>query len=66
MYNELPKEAVEHNCVKDFQKCLQNELKAAAEAQRDNWENLHNRRKRSYKQVTVKVQRKPSKLQKQN
>ena len=50
MHNGLPQEAVDLQTVGDFQTWLQNKVKEAASEGRDNWENLHNLRKRSWKQ----------------
>ena len=51
VYNELPQEAVSLNTVKAFQHWLQNTVKAAARRGAENWENLLNLRKRSWKQT---------------
>ena len=50
VYNELPQEAVDLKAVKDFQTWLQNRVKEAAKKEEDNWENLLNLRKKSWKQ----------------
>ena len=54
VYNELPQEAVDLKTVKDFQTWLQDAVKNAASKQEDNWEHLHNLRKRSWQQVRAR------------
>ena len=54
VYNELPQEAVDATSVKDFQSCLQDQLKELASKELDNWENTFNLRKKSWTQKTVR------------
>ena len=54
VYNSLPQEAVDQTSVHAFQKWLQDRVKAEASAGRDNWANLWNLRRRSWKQERLR------------
>ena len=55
VYNELPQQAVDSNCVCSFQRCLQHKAKEAVLARRDDWQNTWNLRKKSWRQVRVRL-----------